>query len=91
MGGRDPYNASKGAAEIVFSSYAAPFSEKDDLGAASVRAGNVIGGGDWAEDRIVPDCIRAIEKGLPIMLATQKQQDLGVPEPCRVICFWQLS
>ena len=69
LGGYDPYSASKAAAEIVFSAYSRSFfTSRPTLGAASVRAGNVIGGGDWAMDRIVPDCIRAIEKGLPIRL-----------------------
>lgn len=69
LGGRDPYSASKAAAEIVFSSYARSFFEQRQmLGAASARAGNVIGGGDWAVDRIIPDCIRAIEKGEPVKL-----------------------
>lgn len=69
MGGRDPYSASKGAAEIVFSSYLRSyFSEQPHFGAASARAGNVIGGGDWAADRIVPDCIRALLAGQPITL-----------------------
>ena len=69
LGGRDPYSASKAAAEIVFSSYARSFfDQRTSLGAASTRAGNVIGGGDWAVDRIVPDCIRAIEAGKPIRL-----------------------
>jgi CDP-glucose 4,6-dehydratase len=69
LGGRDPYSASKAAAEIVFSSYARSFFEQRlSLGAATTRAGNVIGGGDWAVDRIIPDCIRAIEAGEPIRL-----------------------
>lgn len=69
LGGRDPYSASKAAAEIVFSSYVRSFFEQNtSLGAASARAGNVIGGGDWALDRIIPDCIRAIEVGDPIRL-----------------------
>ena len=69
LGGCDPYSASKGAAEIIFSSYARSyFSKRPTLGAASARAGNVIGGGDWAADRIIPDCIRAIETNLPIQL-----------------------
>lgn len=69
LGGRDPYSASKAAAEIAFSSYARSFFEQRPLlGAASVRAGNVIGGGDWAVDRIIPDCIRAIEAGIPVRL-----------------------
>ena len=69
LGGRDPYSASKAAAEIVFSSYARSFfKQRPLLGAASARAGNVIGGGDWAIDRIIPDCIRAIEAGEPVLL-----------------------
>ena len=60
LGGHDPYSASKAAAEIVFSSYLDSFFKNNRyLGLASVRAGNVIGGGDWSADRIVPDCIRA--------------------------------
>ena len=62
LGGRDPYSASKAGAEIAFSSYTRSyFEQRPFFGAASARAGNVIGGGDWAEDRIIPDCIRAIE------------------------------
>ena len=69
LGGRDPYSASKAAAEIVFSSYVRSFFEqRPSLGAATARAGNVIGGGDWAVDRIIPDCIRAIEADDPIRL-----------------------
>jgi CDP-glucose 4,6-dehydratase len=69
LGGYDPYSASKAAAEIVFSAYARSFfSSRPSLGAATARAGNVIGGGDWAVDRIVPDCIRAIENEQPIQL-----------------------
>jgi CDP-glucose 4,6-dehydratase len=69
LGGHDPYSASKAAAEIAFSSYSRSFLiSRPTLGAATARAGNVIGGGDWAQDRIVPDCIRAIEKGAAIKL-----------------------
>lgn len=69
VGGRDPYSASKGAAELVFSSYARSYlNERENLGAATTRAGNVIGGGDWAADRIIPDCIRSIESDEPICL-----------------------
>lgn len=69
LGGHDPYSASKAAAEIVFSAYARSFFvARPQLGAATTRAGNVIGGGDWSADRIVPDCIRAIESGAPIRL-----------------------
>lgn len=69
LGGRDPYSASKAAAEIIFSSYDRSFfSGSPTLGTATTRAGNVIGGGDWAIDRIIPDCIRAIEADKPIIL-----------------------
>lgn len=69
MGGHDPYSASKAAAELVFSSYQDSFfRSREGFGAATVRAGNVIGGGDWALDRIVPDSIRALREGEPIQL-----------------------
>jgi CDP-glucose 4,6-dehydratase len=69
LGGRDPYSASKAAAEIVFHSYLDSFfRSRSDLGAASGRAGNVVGGGDWAENRIVPDCIRSLSSNRPIIL-----------------------
>jgi len=69
LGGHDPYSASKAAAEILFSSYTRSFyHERSNFGAASVRAGNVIGGGDYSLDRIVPDCIRAIRQNNPIEL-----------------------
>ncbi len=66
MGGFDPYSASKGCAELVSSAYERSFFEKQNKGVATARAGNVIGGGDWAQDRIVPDCIRALEAGKTI-------------------------
>jgi CDP-glucose 4,6-dehydratase len=67
MGGHDPYSASKGAAELVISSYRSSyFHGESPIRLASARAGNVIGGGDWALDRIVPDCIRAVRKGQAI-------------------------
>ncbi|WP_426208427.1 CDP-glucose 4,6-dehydratase [Massilia sp. TWP1-3-3] len=67
LGGHDPYSASKAAAELVFSSYQdSYFHARANFGAATVRAGNVIGGGDWALDRIVPDAVRALRAGLPI-------------------------
>lgn len=73
MGGYDPYSSSKGADEIAISSWRRSFMnpadyEKHGKSIASVRAGNVIGGGDWSMDRIVPDCIRAIEVGEPIKI-----------------------
>jgi CDP-glucose 4,6-dehydratase len=71
MGGHDPYSASKGCAELVFGAYLKSFFSPDALkggctGAASVRAGNVVGGGDWGKDRLVPDCIRALSEGRAI-------------------------
>jgi CDP-glucose 4,6-dehydratase len=69
LGGHDPYSASKASAEMVFSTYARSFFfDRPNLGAASARAGNVIGGGDWAVDRIIPDCVRAIESEKPIQV-----------------------
>lgn len=69
LGGHDPYSASKAAAELVFSSYQNSFfNARLSFGAATVRAGNVIGGGDWAVDRIVPDAIRALRSGKEIFL-----------------------
>ena len=66
LGGHDPYSASKATAEIAISSYRRSFFQNHPVKIASVRAGNVIGGGDWATDRIVPDSIRALQKGRPI-------------------------
>jgi CDP-glucose 4,6-dehydratase len=67
LGGHDPYSASKAAAEIVVASYRDSFFARGtEVALASARAGNVIGGGDWAEDRIVPDSIRALSAGKPI-------------------------
>ena len=65
LGGKDPYSASKGAAELVIKTYAHSFfnTTESNVKVASVRAGNVIGGGDWAQDRIVPDCVRAWSNG----------------------------
>jgi CDP-glucose 4,6-dehydratase len=77
MGGYDPYSSSKGAAEIAINSWRRSFFnpkdyEKHGKSIASVRAGNVIGGGDWALDRIVPDCIRALEANKPIEIRYPK-------------------
>lgn len=59
LGGHDPYSASKAAAEVVVASYRASFLADRNIAVASARAGNVIGGGDWSEDRLIPDAIRA--------------------------------
>lgn len=70
LGGSDPYSSSKACAELVAAAYAHSFFERSEtrVAVATVRAGNVIGGGDWAEDRIVPDAIRALERGEPLMV-----------------------
>lgn len=77
FGGYDPYSSSKGACEIAIQSWRKSFFnpkdyEKHGKSLASVRAGNVIGGGDWAKDRIVPDCIRALEAGKDIEIRSPK-------------------
>ena len=67
LGGLDPYSASKAGTELVVQSYRSVMSQENlPIRLASARAGNVIGGGDWAEDRLVPDIARALSKGLPI-------------------------
>jgi len=68
MGGYDPYSNSKGCAELVTSSYRRSFFQNSGVGLASARAGNVIGGGDWASDRLVPDVLRALERNEPIVI-----------------------
>ncbi|MDU1904887.1 MAG: CDP-glucose 4,6-dehydratase [Dysgonomonas sp.] len=77
MGGYDPYSSSKGAVEIAIASWRRSFFNpkeyaKHGKAIASVRAGNVIGGGDWALDRIIPDCIRALEDNKPIDIRSPK-------------------
>lgn len=78
LGGYDPYSSSKGACEIAIQSWRRSFFNPVDYGKkhtvsiASVRAGNVIGGGDWALDRIIPDCIRALETGKVIDIRSPK-------------------
>lgn len=67
LGGSDPYSASKGAAELVISSYRRSFLRERPI-VASTRAGNVIGGGDWAEKRIIPDIVRCLNSGKPLVL-----------------------
>ena len=66
LGGHDPYSASKAAAEIVAASYRSSFFEARRIGLATARAGNVIGGGDWAEDRLIPDAVKAWGAGRPL-------------------------
>ncbi|MEW6096208.1 MAG: CDP-glucose 4,6-dehydratase [bacterium] len=74
MGGYDPYSSSKGCAELITSSYRNSFFNPKDYGKihhlalSSVRAGNVIGGGDWGEDRLTPDCVKALSQNKAILI-----------------------
>jgi CDP-glucose 4,6-dehydratase len=69
LGGKDPYSASKACAELVAASYRqSMFSGAGEIQLATARGGNVIGGGDWSEDRLIPDIVRAFEHGKPIVL-----------------------
>ena len=68
MGGYDPYSNSKGCSELVSSAYRRSFFQKTDTCLASGRAGNVIGGGDWALDRLVPDILRSFERKEPVVI-----------------------
>ena len=71
MGGHDPYSSSKGCAELVTAAWRRSFFLSDGaapVGVGSARAGNVIGGGDWADERLVPDCMRAFASGEPVVI-----------------------
>ena len=68
LGGHDPYSSSKACSELITKSYKDAFFKKENIFIASARAGNVIGGGDWAKDRLIPDILRAIEKGKNVHL-----------------------
>jgi CDP-glucose 4,6-dehydratase len=68
LGAHDPYSASKAAAELIASSYAQSFFEPMRKPVATARAGNVVGGGDWSEDRLIPDVWRAVNAGRPLVL-----------------------
>jgi len=73
MGGYDPYSSSKGCSELITSAYRASFlkaggTRRTPVAVASARAGNVIGGGDWAKDRLVPDMMRALLQGVPLIV-----------------------
>jgi CDP-glucose 4,6-dehydratase len=68
MGGHDPYSNSKGCAELVSSAYRRSFLKGAGIAMATARAGNVIGGGDWAADRLVPDVLRALERREPVQI-----------------------
>jgi CDP-glucose 4,6-dehydratase len=68
MGGHDPYSSSKGCSELVTSAYRRSFYEQSGVALASARAGNVIGGGDWSIDRLIPDILRAFEAKTPVVI-----------------------
>lgn len=68
MGGHDPYSSSKGCAELVTAAYRRSFLQQSGVAVASARAGNVIGGGDWAPDRLIPDFLRAIDAGQSLVV-----------------------
>jgi CDP-glucose 4,6-dehydratase len=70
LGGKDPYSASKAAAEMIIDSYRASFGKCDGTGMAiaTARGGNIVGGGDWSEDRLVPDFVRAVTEGKRLTL-----------------------
>jgi len=68
LGGHDPYSASKAAAEIVIASYRDSYLNEKGVAVASARAGNVIGGGDWSQDRLIPDAIRAWNANQPLQI-----------------------
>ena len=68
MGGHDPYSNSKACSELITSAYRKSFLQKSGVAVASARAGNVIGGGDWAPDRLIPDFLRAIDAGQVLVI-----------------------
>jgi CDP-glucose 4,6-dehydratase len=68
LGGRDPYSSSKACQELVTAAYRESLLSQEGVAVATARAGNVIGGGDWAEDRLVPDLMRAAFAGTPLLV-----------------------
>lgn len=72
MGGFDPYSSSKGCSELVTSAYRRSFMHQAKIALASARAGNVIGGGDWSTDRLIPDILRSIEAGKAVPIRSPK-------------------
>lgn len=72
LGGNDPYSASKASCEILIHAYVKSYFEKSKTRIASVRAGNVIGGGDWSENRLIPDIIRSSFEGAPLEIRNPK-------------------
>jgi CDP-glucose 4,6-dehydratase len=100
MGGRDPYSSSKGCVELITAAYRSSYFHPEKYGLehrvllASVRAGNVIGGGDWAEDRIVPDIVKATDRNEDVILrypeATRPWQHVLEPLSGYLTLGWQL-
>ena len=72
LGGHDPYSASKAASEMIIASYRDAYLLNQGVAVATARAGNVIGGGDWSADRLIPDAIRAWQKGAPLEIRRPK-------------------
>jgi CDP-glucose 4,6-dehydratase len=98
LGGHDPYSSSKAAAEVAIASFRRSFFHKHPVKIASARAGNVVGGGDWAADRIVPDCIRALQsqQSIPVRNKVATRPWQHVLEPLSGYLWlaarlWQLS
>ena len=94
MGGHDPYSASKGCAELVTASYQKSFFDKNDKLLASVRAGNVIGGGDWSKDRLIPDIVKSAKNQAPVEirnpLSTRPWQHVLEPLSGYLTLGWNL-
>ena len=93
MGGHDPYSSSKGCAELVAAAFRNSFLADKGIALASARAGNVIGGGDWADNRLVPDILSAHDRGekLEIRNPTAIRPWQHVLEPVYGICKWPKS
>lgn len=72
LGGKDPYSGSKACAEIIVKTYIDSFFKNSKIAVATVRAGNVIGGGDWSENRLIPDAVRSINKNKTIIIRNPK-------------------
>jgi CDP-glucose 4,6-dehydratase len=72
LGGHDPYSSSKACAELIINAYRTSYLNQEGIGCASVRAGNVIGGGDWSQDRLIVDCILALSVGKEIVIRFPK-------------------
>lgn len=94
MGGHDPYSSSKGCSELLTTSYQKSFFNNGKVLLASVRAGNVIGGGDWASDRLIPDIVRAVKKNEAVFIrnpyATRPWQHVLEPLSGYLTLGWRL-